>query len=436
MKKFFDNHIIMSGIYKGISGMSLFLSIRLLIDYLGNNIYGIWVLLFTVFQLVLLMDFGIQSSLKTKIPVFFHEKRIDKVSVFISSTYKFSVFISLIIFLFFLILTKTINLKLSFNISELSKDEVNYLLLINIIFFCLTFVANIHKSLYVAFLKGKYAEQSIAVNQLLFLISIFFLVIFSNQNLSNFTKLILISFINGSISLFVNILYTIHFFKTESVKVFLLNTKENSFFNDIFKLGLKFMIIQIGFLFIFSSDNYIISNAFNPGEVVAYEVVNKLFLFPYMILFAALTPLWSLFAKHYLEQNKTKLLNNFKKFNQFFVIILLGLISLTFITPFVVSIWIKEPITLPNNLVFFTAILTGLKIYVNFYILFLSGLGKLNFYISILIISILLKIPLSYFFVDLGFGINSVLISSLIIIFFWTLLIPFKSYKIVKSINI
>ena len=67
LKKISNNHLIMSGIYKGISGISLFVSIRLLLDYLGAENYGLWVLVFTLFQLVLLMDFGVQSSLKTKI---------------------------------------------------------------------------------------------------------------------------------------------------------------------------------------------------------------------------------------------------------------------------------------------------------------------------------------------------------------------------------
>ena len=78
------------------------------------------------------------------------------------------------------------------------------------------------------------------------------------------------------------------------------------------------MIIQIGFLFVFSSDSYIISYVFNPTEIVPYEVVSKLFQLPYLVLFAALTPFWSLFAKHYLEKNQSKLLNDFNKFNKFF----------------------------------------------------------------------------------------------------------------------
>jgi O-antigen/teichoic acid export membrane protein len=434
MRKILDNHIIMSGFYKGISGISLFLTIRLLIDYLGNEGYGIWVLLFTVFQLVLLMDFGVQSTLKTQIPVFVHENKIERISALINSTYRTSILIAFLILICFSSICFFFDLKSTFNISLLSNFEINSLLLINIVFFCLTFIANIHKSLYVAFLKGKYAEQSIAINQMLFLGLISLIVIFSNPSfLNDYNKILMVSIINGGISFLVNLYYTIRFFKLEKI-VLSLKTRINSI-DTHYKMGIKFMIIQIGFLFIFSSDSYIISNILNPSEIVAYEVINKLFQFPFMILFAALSPLWSMFAMHYLERNKEKLYSDFKKFNKFFIIIILGLFFLYVLTPFIVSVWLKENIAIPEYLVLLTTIVTALKIYVSFYTFFLNGIGKLNFYITILIISLILKIPLTYYFVDLNFGINSVLLSSLVIVLMWTLLIPYKCYKITESLN-
>ena len=124
-----------------------------------------------------------------------------------------------------------------------------------------------------------------------------------------------------------------------------------------------------------------------------------------------------------------------KKFNKFFIVIVIGLLILYTLTPFIVSIWLKENIAIPEYLVLLTTIVTALKIYVSFYTFFLNGIGKLNFYITILIISLILKIPLTYYFVDLNFGINSVLLSSLVIVLIWTLLIPYKCYKITESLN-
>ena len=435
MQKLLNNHIIMSGFYKGISGMSLFLSIRLMIDYLGDQNYGIWVLLFTLFQLVLLMDFGIQSTLKTKIPLYQHEGNQIKVQEIINATYKISIFIALTILSAFLILVKVINFKSVFNISNLEVNEVDFLLLLNVFFFCLTFIVNIHKSLFVAFFKGKFAEQSIAVNQFTFLVFTGAFIFFYTAPLSDFNKLLLFSIINGLLSFGVNFLYSIKIFKEEKLKLKILNLKNNPLLKEILNLGIKFMFLQIGFLFVFSSDSYIISNAFNPTEIVAYEVVNKLFQFPFMIIFAALSPLWSMFAKHYLEKDKNKLYSDFRKFNKTFIFILLSLITLYTITPTVISIWIKNDITIPNYLILLTTIVTALKIFVSFYTFFLNGIGKLRLYLIVLAISVIIKIPLSFYFVDLNLGVNSVLVSSLIIVIVWSILLPLKCYKIVALLD-
>lgn len=424
----------MSGLYKGLSGLSLFLSIPILIHYLGNDNYGVWVLVFTLFQWVLLMDFGIQSSLKTKIPVLHHEKKFDLLKSYIKSTYKISFYISVIIFLFFFVLVFCIDLKESLNISFHNRSFVNLLFLINIFFFCINFVANIHKSLYVAFLKGKYSEESLAVNQIGFLVLIIAAsTFFSDISIEN--KLILISVINGGFCLLVNIFYTLRFFKMEQMN---LKTNEKTppfFLKEIIKLGSKFMIIQLGMMFIFSADNYIISNAFSPKDVVPYEVVNKIFQFPIMILFAMLSPLWSMFAKDYLHKNYTNLLRTFKRFNLFFIAITFGVFILAIITPIVIPFWLKNSIVIPSYMILWVAIVTLFRIFVSFYTFFLNGIGNLNKYMLLLLASVALKIPLSYLFIHFNFGINSVVLSTLVLMITWIVLIPYQCYDLVYKLK-
>lgn len=424
----------MSGFYKGVSGLCLFISIRLLLDYLGNDNYGLWVLVFTLFQLVLLMDFGIQSSLKTKIPVLIHEQKLDLIKSYIKSTYKISGYIAAFIFISFLIFSFLVDFKSFFNIEFQSKPFVTFLFVLNVFFFCINFIANIHKSLYVAFLKGKYSEESLAVNQIgLLLLFVGLIALF--PDITSEEKLFAISIINGLFTFLVNLFYTFRFFKMESLNLSTKLKAGKEFIKGILKLGFKYMIIQVGILIIFSSDNYIISNAFSPTEVTPYEIVNKLFQFPLMILFAAISPLWSMFAKNYIEKNKESLLNSFKKFNLYFIGISVIVIIGVLISPYIISLWIKEPMVIPKYLILLTGIVTLLRIFITFYSFFLNGIGDLNVYIYVLVISVLIKIPLSYYFVNLGFGINSVVISSIILMLAWTFIIPFKCYSLVNKLG-
>ncbi len=434
LQKLKNNHLIMSGIYKGISGLSLFVSIPLLIHYFGSSNYGVWVLIFTLFQWVLLMDFGIQSSLKTKIPVLLHNNKIDLLKSYIKTTYKISFYISVSIFLIFLIFIYFVDIKSSMNISFHSTNFVNSLFSINIFFFCVNFVANIHKSLYVSFLKGKYAEESLAVNQFGFLVLII-VTLFVFPNISVESKLILISILNGGFCLLVNIFYTIRFFKLEKLNLKTQEQTSKDFIKEILKLGSKFMIIQLGMMFIFTSDNYIISNNFSPKDVVPYDTVNKIFQLPIMILFATLSPLWSMFATNYITNDYKKLLNTFKKFNIYFLGILIFIIGITIFCPFIISVWIKEKLEIPTHLVLYIGIATSLRIFVTFYTFFLNGIGKLNKYLIILLISVVLKIPLTYYLIHLDFGINSVVLSTLFLMVFWVVFIPLECYTLVNKLK-
>lgn len=433
IRKITGNHLVMSGLYKGVSGLSLFISIPILIHYLGDTDYGLWVLVFALFQWVLLMDFGLASVLKTKVPILIHENRKDLLKSYLKSTYKITAYIALFLFVFFLVLIFFIDLKTFLKIPVHSSIFVKKLFAINMFFFCLNFLFNVHKSLFVAFLKGKYAEQSIAVNQILFLASLGVLILIA-PNIPIENKLMIITLLNGLSCFLVNFLYTLFFFYLEKLNLKTTVKTSKEFLKEIIILGTKYMIIQVGLLFVFSSDNYILSNVFGPKDIVPYEIVNKYFQFPIMILLATLSPLWSMFAKNYVQNNKAVLLSSFRRFNLLFVIIFLFIVVISLICPFVISIWIKNKITLPSGLIFYTAAATTFRVFVTFYTYFLNGIGKLNKYIILLLLSVFLKIPLSYLFIHFDFGINSVVISTVIILLIWVIFIPLECYNIIKKI--
>lgn len=428
-----NNHLFMSAFYKGISGLSLFVSMPLLIHYLGVANYGVWVLAFTLFQWVLLMDFGLASVLKTKIPELQHSGNIGLINAYIKSTYKSCLVIAGCILLFFILFFFAFNVQSLLNIS-FESSFVKRLFLLNILFFCVNFVLNTHKSLFVGVHKGKFAEQSIAVNQIVFLLSLLLPIHFFSA-ISDESKLYLVSIINGLVCLVVNLIYTFYFFKSEKLNPFTQEKTPKEYLKGIYNLGWQYMIIQIGGLFLFSSDNYILSYFMSPKEVVPYEIVSKYFQFPLMILTAGMAPLWSMFAKGYLEKNQTWLLLIFKRFNYFYIVILIGMMLCVFIASPIMKLWIAKDFTVSPFLLFSVSIMISLRIFTTFYSYFFNGIGNLKSYLILLCASVLLKLPLSYLFIKLGFGISSVVIASGSCLLVWSIIQPIEAYKIVLGIN-
>lgn len=432
-KLLFKNQLFMSAFYKAISGLSLFVSIPILIHYFGVTNYGVWVLVFTLFQWVLLMDFGLSSVLKTKIPELRHSGNTGLINSYIKSAYVICCYIALIVFFLFAILFAFFDVGALLNIS-FEPAFVTKLFLLNVFFFCVNFILNTHKALFVSVHKGKFAEQSIAVNQLIFLL---FLIIplFLFPDLKAESKLYLISCVNGIVCIIINVIYTFYLFKTENFSLITKEKMPKNHLNSIYTLGFKYMIIQVGMLFLFSSDNYILAYFFGPKEIVPYEIVTKYFQFPLMILMAGMAPLWSLFTKNYLEKNKNWLKKSFRKFNYFYAIVLIGMLLCVLIAKPIMKIWIGNDFVVPQFLLITVAIMTSLRIFTTFYSYFFNGIGNLRSYLLLLSASVILKIPLSYLFIKLDFGVSSVVLSSVSCLLVWSFLQPIEAYKIVSTLN-
>lgn len=423
----------MSAIYKGLSGVSMFVSIPLLIQYLGNDNYGVWVLIFTLFQLILLMDFGLASSLKTKIPELNHIGDISRINGYIKSTYIYTIYIATALFFFAAATVWTLDLSSIFKIG-LPAGFVSRIFTLNIFFFCINFVMNTHKALFVSVHRGKYAEQSIAANQFFFLIALTVPLIFYNDA-DVYSRLYIVTILNGVVCLVVNTFYTLYFFRTEPYVLGKAHETDKNFLRDVFYLGLRYMAIQVGSLFLFSSDNYILSYFFGPSEMVPYEIVNKYFQFPLMILMAAMAPIWSMFTRHYLQKDSAWLLTSFRKFNLLYLLVLLGLAAAAVVAAPVMKIWIGNGFNAPIALVAIMAIFTAMRIFTTFYSYFFNGIGNLKSYLLLLFGSVALKLPLSYIFVKLNLGVLSVVLASIACLTIWCVVQPLQAYKIVGSLK-
>lgn len=433
LRPLLNNHLFMSAFYKAISGLSLFVAIPLLIHYLGSTNYGVWVLVFTLFQWILMMDFGLSSVLKTKIPELQHSGNSTLIGAYIKAAYVGCCYIAIAIFILFSAAVFFFDIQSVLNV-PFESTFVTKLFLLNVFFFCVNFILNTHKALYVGVHRGKFAEQSIAVNQIVFLL--FLLVpIFVFPSLKEESKLYLISCINGINCFIVNFIYTFYFFRTEKISLSKTLKIPKHNLNEMYRLGFKYMVIQVFTFFLFASDNYILAYFFGPKEVVPYDITTKYFHFPLMILMAGMAPLWSSFSKNYLEKNTEWFKMSFKKFNYFYALILIGMLLCAVIAPVIMKIWISEDFSVPPFLIITVAVLTSLRIYITFYSYFFNGIGNLRSTLVLLMMSVVLKIPLAYLFIKLDFGISSVVLSSAVCLAIWIIVQPVEASKIVANLK-
>ena len=197
-------------------------------------------------------------------------------------------------------------------------------------------------------------------------------------------------------------------------------------------LGIKFFIIQIASLIMFSTSNIILTQMFSPYEVTIYNIAFKYFSI-ITIGFTILTsPFWSAITEAYVK-NDLPWIKKTMKAQLIIWLILMGtsMIMLVCANLFY-RIWVGSIITIPLNLSLTVCIYINIITLNNVFSTFLNGVSKIQMILTISIVITLLNIPLSVFFSRL-IGITGVVIASSICLAIGAILGPIQYNKIINQ---
>ena len=428
----FKNQFLLSAFFKGLTGLIMFLSVSQLIHFLGDKTYGVWVLILSMFQWSLFFDFGISNVLKTKMPEFIVKEESEKINEYITTSYLSTGILALLMFSVLLTLVLTLNLSSFFNL-HFNQDAIASLFLINGGFFCLNLVLSINKSLFIGVNKNHISEQNSTFSQIVFFV-LLLVSIYVFNTVNGLNKLYIITLLNGFVTVAVNIFYTYIFFKKYDFK--LVAFKKYDFIaknKEMLGMGIKFMIIQSFMVVIFFSDPYLISHYLLPEEISKYDVINKLFQFPLLIILSALAPFWPLFAKKYHENDFVGIKKLFARFHWFFLAIVAAVVVLGFLSNFILYLWIDKVNYVNAIIIFSVVFMTIFRIMFTFYANFFNGIGKLNSQIIMMGLAAVIKIPLSVYLFKKGFGLASVMISTCLFLLISSLFLFLQSKTLLNG---
>jgi O-antigen/teichoic acid export membrane protein len=206
------------------------------------------------------------------------------------------------------------------------------------------------------------------------------------------------------------------------------------YLKDIFGLGLNFFIIQISAIVLFATDNFIITHLFGPREVLPYNISFKYFSTLTMIYSILTTPYWSSFTDAYTKKDFVWIKKTVKTVNIIWLFFLFIIVLMLLCSNFVYKLWIgeKAQITfeLSMSMALFSAIITYSSIYVNF----LNGVGKIRIQVITSIVSMIINIPLSVFFVKtMGLGLSGIILATCLSLGYSVILLPIQYHKIING---
>lgn len=420
----------------GIKGAALVVSLITMPGYIryfdNHQILGLWFTLLSVLIWILTFDFGIGNGLRNRLVKSLIENDQEKTKKYISSSYISVGLISLVSTLVGLYVFQFINWNLVFNISKEVVPLKKLHTVVNIIF--LSIMVQFFLKLITSIL---YAMQKSALNNFLALLSSIILLIY--VSIANFTNnsnnLILLSIVYF-LSVNIPLLFSTLIIFNKQLKGLKPEIKYFDFryAKDIAQLGGSFFWIQIMYMIITATNDFLISFFSGPEEVVEYQIYNKLFTFIGTFFMLALTPVWSAVTKAIVEKNYIwikKIYKNLKKIA--FLAMLIQFILIIFLQ-FLADLWLGKDILEINYIyAFIFALFGNLLIWNGVVSSIANGCGELKTQSIYFSLGAFLKIPIAWFLVNLFDSWIGVIIANILALSLYCIIQPIRLNRILNE---
>ena len=420
-------NIATSFLIKGGSILIGLLLVPMTINYINPTQYGIWLTLSSIISWFSFFDIGLGNGLKNKLAETNALEQYEKSQVYISTTYVILTIISLFVFLFFLCINPFLDWTEILNTSNYDGQSLNYVALIIVGFFCISFIIQLINTILTANHRPAKSSLISLIGSLFSLILIFGLTKYTEASL---IKLVLVL---AGIPLLIQIIATVLLFKTSlknlAPKFKLINFK---YAKELLSVGGVFFIIQIGALVLFQTDNIVITQLFGPKEVTIFNIAYKLFSVVIMVFTIIMTPFWSAFSDAYAKKDMDWIKGVITKMQKYWLLLIVLTICLLLISPFVFQLWLGDSVKIPFTLSVAMTIYVIAYSWHTIHVFLLNGIGKVRLQLYLIVISAIVNIPLAIFF-GKKIGLAGITFSNAILLIIMGIIFSIQCKKILNN---
>lgn len=413
---------------KGFSILVIFLLVPLTLNYLDTTKYGLWFTISSIIGWFGFFDIGLGNGLRNKLGEAFALKDYTLAKTYVSTTYAILLLIISGVFLLFLFINPFLDWSKLLNTQPEMAGELSSVVLVVFTFFALRFVLNLIGIILTS-------DQLPAVNNsfgplgnLIALVAIYLITKFTHGNL------LYISFIYSAAPVLILIVASFYFFngKYEFIKPDL-KSVDFKYFKPLADLGLKFFVLQISFVIIFSTDNMIITQILGPAEVTPYNIAFKYFGIAIMIFTIVLTPFWSAYTEAFTNGDMKWIKASIKRLIMIWLAVVMGVVFLLSISKYFYLMWVGGKVYVPFLLSVFMGLYTIISTWTMIFVYFVNGIGKIKIQMYCGIIGMIINIPISIFFAkNLNMGSAGVILGTCFSIILASIFVPIQSLKIIK----
>lgn len=135
-------NILLSLLYKGVGTVSGFILVPIILNYLGGELYGIWLTLSAFISWFYFFDFGLEKGLRNRLSEALANNNLKLAESLVSTTYFIISIIVVILFVLFLIVNPFVDWVKIFNTDISLSEELNTAVFIVFVLFLIRFFLN------------------------------------------------------------------------------------------------------------------------------------------------------------------------------------------------------------------------------------------------------------------------------------------------------
>lgn len=422
-------NILASFVIKGCNIAVSLILVPLTINYVNPTQYGIWLTLNSIIAWFAFFDVGFGNGLRNKFAEAIAKGEQELARIYLSTTYAILSMIVIALLILFFCINPLLDWSKILNTPANIAGELSTLALLVFSFFCLQFVLQLVTTIITANQQSAKASFFNLLGSLFSLIAIFILTKITSG------KLIYLALSLGLAPILVltisSIWLYLHEYKIYAPAIKYVQLK---YAKNLLNLGIQFFIIQGAAIVVFTTDNIIISQIFDPTEVTPYNISFKYFSIVIMFFSIIISPLWSSFTEAYALNDIAWIKNVIKKSIKMWVGVLIIILIMLVFSQSIYQLWvgknIKISFLLSLSMAIYTAMLTFNMVYVNF----INGISKLRIQMISSIVSIIINVPLCILFAKyLHLGPAGVMLATCVSLCYSVILRPMQCYKILNN---
>lgn len=422
----YQMNIILNYIFKFTAIVLGLISLRINLDFLGNDLYGLWVTIASVISWMSSGDFGISNGLRNELAKAFGlNNRKLQYKLIATAIYTLS---KVSIVLFFLILVLC---EILFR-TYILDPTLRIPMYITAFFFCINLCLGISQSIAYSYQKSwltSFTSCSITFMSIVVVLSMVLCNVPSN--------LTIFAVVNGLCTLIPNLvlLFIINQKEIPFIKKGIKSNYDISVRNSIVNVGFMFFGLQICSVILSSTDNIIINYLFNSEMVTKYSIITKVYQAGTNLFSVFLIALWSAVTYRMAQNDYRWISDKIKELLKMWVLFTLGVVLVSLLFNLIVRIWLgKNTYVYSNLMILLFGAYCSLTAFSAIYVNIINGLGIVKLQLVLALLEAVINIPLSIFFAKYcGMGILGVKFATFVCAVISAVAMPIQVYYILHK---